>query len=547
MASYISWLFSQQKYMPHGMCFLWQPELIWLHSISDTTIAAAYFSVPIALIYFVSRRRDLAFPWVFRLAGLFILACGTTHVMGVWTLWHPNYRVDGMIKLFTAMISITAAAAIWRIMPLALALPSGAQLAGANQALKTEIGVRQRAEAALHQVNAELERRVAERTAELQAEIDQRRRTELTLRASEERWRGMFEASAVGIVLIDQKHRIAAANKAFQNMIGYTIEELQSLTMRDITHEDDRAMTEKILDNVMTLRGRGDQVEKRYRHKDGQIVWGRVSAARAPYEMCEFFGVTAVIEDITERKRVEDALNEAREALMRMTRFTIMGELSASIAHEINQPLAAIIINGNVCTRLMAAAKPDLAELRAALDDIVSDGKRASTVVNRIRALLKNVATERSAVDINEAIDELLTLTRNEFQRHRVSVRAEFTANLPLIIADRVQIQQVVLNLVMNAIEAMNTVEDRPRILTIRSAPEGNDQIRVSVTDVGIGLSPIDRKRIFESFFTTKPDGMGIGLSISRSIVEAHQGQLWAEAGLLHGATFSFRLPVVAG
>ncbi len=544
MTSYLSWLFSRQEYMPHGMCFLWQPELIWLHAISDSVIALAYYSIPIALIYFVSKRRDLAFPLIFVLTSLFILACGTTHIMGVWTLWHPNYRLDGVIKLFTALISISTAVAMWQIMPQALALPGVGQLADANRAMEREISERQRAEAALHEANTDLERRVAERTAELQAEVDQRRRTEQTLRASEERWRGMFEASAVGIVLVDQNHRIAAANEAFENMIGYTADELRSLTPGDITHEDDRDITEAIIEDIMARRAGSHTLEKRYRHKDGHIVWARISTARAPYAMGEFFGFPTVIEDITERKQAEDALSEARESLIRVTRLTIMGELSASIAHEINQPLSAIIINGNVCVRLMAATEPDLEEARAALADIVSDAKRASAVISRIRALLKNAAPERSTVDINETISELLALTRHELQRHRILVQTELAANLPFVEADRVQLQQVVLNLVMNGVEAMEAVEDRPRILTIRSSLQEDNQIGVSVSDVGSGLVPADQKRLFESFFTTKPNGMGIGLSISRSIVEAHRGRLLAEAGSPHGAIFSFRLPV---
>src|SRR5258708_13113065 len=184
--------------MPHGMCFLWQPELIALHVASDSAIALAYYSIPIALIYFVNKRTDLAFPTIFVLTGLFILACGTTHIMGVWTLWFPDYRLDGGIKAVSALLSIGTAIAICKVMPLALALPSTAQLEQANKALGEEIGHRQRAEVALREANAELERRVAERTANLQEEVLRRRGTEATLRASEAAWRSMFDAPAVG-------------------------------------------------------------------------------------------------------------------------------------------------------------------------------------------------------------------------------------------------------------------------------------------------------------------------------------------------------------
>src|SRR5258706_395815 len=203
MTSFLSWLMSPQDYMPHGMCFLWQPELIGLHVASDSAIALAYYSIPVALGYFVWKRTDLAFPGIFVLTSLFILACGTTHIMGVWTLWFPDYRFDGGIKAVTALLSIGTAIAIWKVMPLALALPSTAQLERANQLLGGEINQRQRAEAALRDANAELERRVAARTADLQDEVLRRRATEASLRASEELWRSMFEASAVGIAVTD--------------------------------------------------------------------------------------------------------------------------------------------------------------------------------------------------------------------------------------------------------------------------------------------------------------------------------------------------------
>jgi PAS domain-containing protein len=215
MTSFLSWLLSPQDYMPHGMCFLWQPELIALHVASDSLIALAYYSIPVALIYFVMKRTDLAFPAIFVLTGLFILACGTTHAMSVWTLWFPDYRVDRGIKAVTALLSVGTAVAIWKVMPLALALPSTGQLERANKLLGQEITQRQRAEAALREANAEFERRVAARTADLQEEVVRRRDTEATLRESEERWRSMFEASAVGITIMVQQNHFAAVNEAF--------------------------------------------------------------------------------------------------------------------------------------------------------------------------------------------------------------------------------------------------------------------------------------------------------------------------------------------
>jgi len=547
MTSFLSWLLSPQDYMPHGMCFLWQPQLIALHVASDSLIALAYYSIPVALIYFVSKRTDLAFPSIFVLTGLFILACGTTHIMGVWTLWFPDYRLDGGIKAATALLSVGTAAAIWKVMPLALALPSTAQLEQANALLGTEINQRQRAEAALREANAELEQRVAARTADLQEEVLRRRATEATLRASEERWRSMFEASAVGIAVIDQQNHFAAANEAFQRMVGYTSEELQSLGPLDITHEEDRKATQEMIEDVQSGKRQDYHTEKRYCRKDGKVIWVRVSTARALDSSSALQSIPAIIEDITERKRAEVAWHDAREALSRATRLTVMGELSASIAHEINQPLAAIITNGHACERFLTFSPPDLDEVKDAVGEIVRDGRRASEVLKRIRAMSKNSAPERGQVDVNQAIAEVLALTRDELLRHRVSVQTDLHSNLPTIMADRVQLQQVVLNLVMNGIDAMRAVADRSRILTVRSMLSDRGNIAVNVADSGIGLDPANRERIFDTFFTTKPEGMGMGLAISNTIIEAHRGRLWAESGSPFGAVFAFTLPLVAG
>ncbi|SHN66049.1 sensor histidine kinase [Bradyrhizobium erythrophlei] len=547
MTSFLSWLMSPQDYMPHGMCFLWQPELIALHVVSDSLIALAYYSIPIALIYFVWKRADLAFPTIFILTGLFILACGTTHAMSVWTLWYPDYRVDGGIKAVTALLSIGTGVAIWKVMPLALALPSTAQLERANQLLGAEIGQRQRAEVALRDANAELERRVAARTADLEEEVVRRRNTETTLRASEERWRSMFEASAVGIAVLDEQHHFAATNEALQKMVGYSDEELQSLGPLDITHQDDRETTQKLIEDMRNGKRQDLPTETRYRRKDSKVIWVRVSAARALDSGSSLQGIPAIIEDITERKSAEVAWHDARDALSRATRLTIMGELSASIAHEVNQPLTAIITNGRACERFLGFSPPDLDEVKDAVGEIVRDGRRASEVLKRIRAMSKNTAPERGQVDVNHAIAEVLALTRDELQRHRVAVQTDLRSKLPTIIADRVQLQQVVLNLVMNGIDAMRAVTDRPRILTVRSQLNDQGNVVVNVADSGVGLDPASRDRIFESFFTTKPEGMGMGLAISNTIIEAHHGRLWAESGSPFGAVFGFTLPLTAG
>jgi PAS domain S-box-containing protein len=545
MQSILARLFAENDYIPHGVCLLWEPGLLWLHVVSDTVIAISYYTIPLALIYFVTRRQDLAFRGIFVLTGAFILACGTTHVMGVVTLWHPDYWLDGIIKLITALISVGTAYAMWQVMPMALAQPSTAQLTKVNSQLTHEIAKRQRAEIGLRDVNAGLEQRVAERTTELEAEVVQRRRTEQTLRASEERWRSMFEASAVGIALTDENQRFVTCNEAFLNMLGYTDEELRSLGPIDITHEDDRQATQVMIDHVMADRTAGYDVEKRYRRKDGTIIWVRVSTARPPVPDSGLRGIPTIVEDITERKHAEDTMHEARDALLRVARLNTMGELSASIAHEINQPLGAIVANGQACMRLLAGPVPDVEEAREAIEEMISDGRRASEVLRRIRALVKNTTPERGPLDVNVAIGEVLRLTRQELQKYRVSVQTALAPSLPFVQADRVQVQQVVLNLVMNGIEAMHEIDNRERVLLLKSEMSENQDVAVSVEDSGTGIDSTHLGRLFDAFFTTKVDGMGMGLSICDSIVRAHGGRLTASAGTIHGAAFRFTLPVI--
>ena len=302
-----------------------------------------------------------------------------------------------------------------------------------------------------------------------------------------------------------------------------------------------------MIQDVQSGKRQDYQAEKRYCRKDGKVIWVRVSTARALDPNNPIPGIPTLVEDITERKRAEMAWHDAREALSRATRLTVMGELSASIAHEINQPLSAIITNGRACERFLDFSPPDLDEVKDAVGEIVRDGKRASEVLSRIRAMSRNSAPERGPVDVNLAIAEVLALTRDELHRHRISVMTELHSNLPVTMADRVQLQQVVLNLVMNGIDAMRAVTDRPRNLTVRSQLSDQGNIVVNVADSGVGLDPRNRDRIFDSFFTTKPEGMGMGLAISNTIIQAHHGQLWAESGTPFGAVFGFTLPLAAG
>src|SRR5947209_7212126 len=263
-------------------------------------------------------------------------------------------------------------------------------------------------------------------------------------------------------------------------------------------------------------------------------------------DLVEFVGTVI---DITERKRAEEERERLRQAqadLAHVNRVTTMGELTASLAHEVNQPIAAAITDAKTCMRWLAADTPNLEEARAAVMRIVNDGKRAAEIISRTRQLFKKDSSQRELVDVNELIQEMTVLLRGEIMRFNILVATDLAADLPKVIADRVQLQQVLMNLMINGIEAMKD-EDGPRELAIRSQRAENEQLLVSVSDTGIGLPPQQANQIFNAFFTTKPHGTGMGLRISRSIVESHGGRLWAENNSPRGASFCFSLPTKAG
>jgi signal transduction histidine kinase len=243
---------------------------------------------------------------------------------------------------------------------------------------------------------------------------------------------------------------------------------------------------------------------------------------------------------------LEARYREAEIELARVSRLTTMGELAGSIAHEVNQPLTAIMNNGSACLRLLANNNLDPEVLRRALEEIVADGTRANAVITRIRAFIKKTPAEKSELDINEVIQEVLALASHEVEKNRAAVECELKKTLPLVRGDRVQLQQVLLNLVMNGIEAMTAVADRPRMLWVQSQVDDSGDVLVSVRDSGIGLGS-EADRVFTPFFTTKANGMGMGLSISRSLIDDHGGRLWAAPNSPHGAVFSFTLPIAAG
>jgi len=382
--------------------------------------------------------------------------------------------------------------------------------------------------------------------AQLREENGERARAEDELRKSEGRWRAMFESSALGIALTGLDGRFVDANPAYLRMVGYSQAELRDLSFRMITHDDDRERNLAIFTEVLEGKRKSFELEKRYRRKDGEVIWVNLSGSLVPGTEGVPQFVLGMVEDITERKKAEEALANARTELAHVSRLMTMGEMTASIAHEVNQPLTAIVTNADAGLRWLQRPKPNLGEVRTTLERIIEDGKRGSEVIKRIRSLVKKTNTHKEPLNINEVVQEVAALACREAQKRGIFLRTELGAALPPVEGDRVQLQQVILNLVMNGLEASEGVTDRPRELVIRTQLHAPDAVLVAVQDAGVGLDPEHLPRLFEAFFTTKRGGMGMGLSISRSIIEAHRGRLWATRNAGPGATFQFVLPAAA-
>src|SRR6202790_3188920 len=356
--------------------------------------------------------------------------------------------------------------------------------------------------------------------------------------------RQVFESSPDRISIVGPDYRFQRVNPAFERRWGMPAETFIGKHVAEFLGWEDFEQTAKAyFDRCFA----GEQVG--YAEWFNQSIGRRYLAAtysplRPTSERVE--AVLAIGRDLTEHVLASEALRDAQANLAHVVRVTTLGELTASIAHEVNQPLAAVVANAEACLRWLDRGTPDLDAVRRSVEWVIDDGNRASEVIRRVRALANKTEIEKGRLDVNDVVREIIALVQRELIVHRVSLRTEFAPALPTILGDRVQLQQVIINLVMNGIEAMQSVTDRPRELVIRSRQDGPQELLISVTDSGVGISAENADRLFTAFFTTKSGGMGMGLSICRSIMEAHGGRLWATANVPHGAAFQFTLPVNA-
>ena len=389
---------------------------------------------------------------------------------------------------------------------------------------------RKQAEEALRQARDELEVRVQDRTKEL-------RQANETLRERA----NLINLTHDTVFVRDMNDVITFWNRGAEERYGWSREE----AIGQVSHLINKTAFPAPLSEINAELPRPGRWEGELLHtrRDGSVV---TVASRWALQRDEHGDPVAVLEtnnDITERKRAEEALQKVQTELAHVTRVMTLGELTASIAHEVNQPLAAIVTNGNATLRWLGGATPNFSEARQAVERIIKDSYRASAVISRIRTLVKKSPPRNDLVDLNEVIVEVFALAQNEARRNHVFLKQQLRYDLPPVRGDRVQLQQVILNLIMNGLESIAKSKNGARELSVASEQADTENVAIAVSDSGEGLDETNLERIFDAFFTTKPDGMGMGLAISRTIIESHGGRLWATSNSPHGAVFRFTLP----
>ena len=372
-------------------------------------------------------------------------------------------------------------------------------------------------------------------------DISAAERSQEALRISEQQWRDVFENNPTMYFMVNADHKVMAVNAFGAEQLGYSVDEIVGQSVEEVFIESDRVPVQRELALCLQQLGRPLTWQLRKTRKDGSVLWVRETARAVLRGEQPVFLIAC--EDITAQKQAEEKLQQARANLTRINRLMLVGEMTASIAHEVNQPLTGVVAHAGTCLRWLEAQPPELEEGRRALQLVIRDSHRATEVISRIRELVSRVPPRKALLNIEEVIGEVLALVQGQLERSAVQLCTHFSPDLPSVPADRVQFQQVILNLIANAIEAMEEVHHRPRALRVEARCTDSREICVEVSDSGPGLNPDSLSHVFDSFYTTKPNGMGMGLSISRSIIEAHGGRLYVLPNEPCGALFRLALP----
>jgi len=521
MLAWLSGIWDTGGYLPHGLCLAWDPELVWLHVVSDALIAGSYYSIPAALVIFAIKREDLPFPSIFGLFAAFILACGTTHLLGAVTLWEPLYRLDGAVKGATALVSLPTAGVLWYLLPKALALPSPAQLESANRSLLHEIEERKRVERQLREMNLMLDERVRARTALLQSILD---------------------TVPDALIVIDAQGVVESFSATAERMFGYSSADVCGRNVSMLMPAPYRGEHDRYIERYRRTREPrmiGNMRELTGQRSDGSVFPMELSVGEVLHADRQLF--TGFVRDISERRAADVRLQELRSELLHVSRLSEMGQMATTVAHELNQPLSAIsnYMKGGIRLIENGGDLP-LPLLREAMERAAEQAIRAGQIIRRLRDFVSRGETERRFEPVSSLVAEAAELARLGIKQKDVRIEVGDDPPDAAILADKIQIQQVLFNLLRNAAEAV--AEQAHGVIGLDSRLDGDD-ILISVTDNGPGLPDEVQERLFQPFVSTKKSGMGVGLSICHTIIVAHRGRLWAEAKPGGGTIFRIVLP----
>jgi PAS domain S-box-containing protein len=525
MWAFFERILDSSMFSPHGICLLWEPELIWLHVVSDAVIAMAYFSIPFALAIFVSKRRDLKFGWVYWSFGIFILACGLTHILSIYTLWVPIYGIEGLVKAATAVASIVTAGMLWPLLPKLLAIPSPFELRQAQEALKEEESKGRDSEQLLQQF----------------------RQTQQALRESMARLTAVVETAVDGFILIDARGRILLFNPACERLFGYRADEVFHENVKMLMPQTYSAHHDDYIQNFIRTAERkiiGIGREVVGLRKDGSTFPMDLSVGEAQQDGESIF--VGIIHDLTGRKQTEEQLRQAQKMEM-------VGQLSGGIAHDFNNLLTVIVGNAEHLSDQLKSRQ----DLQRIADDICQAGERGAELTQRLLAFSRRQLLKPHPTDCHELLDSMRKLLRRTL-RENIEIRITPNAETVLAFADRAQLESSVLNLALNAQDAMPngghltlstgvaSLDDPYQ--SLHPEIEAGEYAVIAVTDDGVGMAAEVAARAFEPFYTTKEVGKGSGLGLSMVYGFAKQSNghvsIYSELGL--GTTVRIYLPHVA-
>jgi PAS domain S-box-containing protein len=525
MWAFFERLLDSSMFSPHGICLLWEPQLIWLHVGSDALIAMAYFSIPFALAIFVSKRRDLKFGWLYWAFGIFIMACGVTHVLSIYTLWVPVYGIEGLVKAATAAASIFTAVMLWPLLPKLLAIPSPFELRQVQTALEQE----------------ELKSRDSGQL------LQQLQDSQRDLRASMARLTAVVETAVDGFILIDAQSRILLFNPACERLFGYRAAEVMRKNVKLLMPPEYSSQHDDYVQNFLRTGTRkiiGIGREVVGLRKDGSTFPMELSVGEARQDGEPIF--VGVIHDLSARKLTEQQLQQAQKMEM-------VGQLSGGIAHDFNNLLTVIVGNAEHLSEQLESRQ----DLRTLADEISQSGERGAELTRRLLAFSRRQLLQPLAIDCHELLDSMHKMLRRTL-RENIEIRTAFSPDVNLAFADRAQLESAILNLVLNAQDAMPagghltvstglaSLDDHYRSLHPEIEP--GEYALIAITDDGEGMTPEVLAHAFEPFFTTKDigKGSGLGLSMVYGFVKQSNGHVSIYSERALGTTVRIYLPHVA-